>query len=329
MVSSSKIYIDIDSLLAGQKEAVAKALNLVENQSQDYAGQVSSFVEVISKRARHERHLIGISGPPGVGKSSMISRLIEQYRAQDKTVGVLSVDPSSKRSGGALLGDRIRIKHDPRDPGVFIRSMAAGQHLGGLSKSTRLNLMVFEAVYDRIILETVGVGQSETEIENVVDTVMVVIQPGSGDLLQFLKAGIMEIPHLLVINKADQKAVANKTFQDLSSAILFESGDQKGWKMEVIMASALDDTGFDRIIQVLENHRDFLEKVGIEDRRRRTLYRSIIGFFNERYGSYGVDLLGGEEQIMRYLSQNNIKNFFWGIKILENMMKECFLKQFN
>ena len=322
MVSFSKKYIDIESLLAGQKEAVAKALNLVENQSPEYAKEVSSFVEVISQKARHERHLIGISGPPGVGKSSMISRLIEHYRSQKKTVGVLSVDPSSKRSGGALLGDRIRIKHDPSDPRVFIRSMAAGQHLGGLAKTTRLDLMVYEAVYDKIILETVGVGQSETEIENVVDTVMVVVQPGSGDLLQFLKAGIMEIPHLLVINKADQRALADKTFQDLSSAILFESGGQKGWKMEVIMASALDNTGFDRIIQVLENHRDFLEKAGIEHKRKTDLFWWIIGFFKERYGSYGVDLLGGEERIMRYLSQNDTKNFFMGLKILENKMKE-------
>ena len=314
--------IDIEQVMAGNKVAVSKALNLVENRSPVCADAVLKFIETVSKNPRSKRHIVGISGPPGVGKSSMISQLIQKYRAQNKTVGVLSVDPSSKKSGGALLGDRVRIKYDPKDPGVFIRSMAAGQHLGGLAKNTILILMVFEAVYDRIILETVGVGQSETEIENVVDTVVLVIQPGSGDLLQFMKAGIMEIPHILVINKSDQQALATKTFHDLSNAIMIELLDRKAWKMEVVLTSVTKETGFDSLIRRLQEHRKFLGDKGVGEKRKINCYYWVMGSFKERYGSFGAELLGGDEEIMKILKLSGLTNPLTGLKLLTEILNK-------
>ena len=315
----SKAQINVEQITAGQKSAVAGALNLVENRNPDNSGAVLELIETLSRRARHNRHLIGVSGPPGVGKSSMISRLIEKYRAEGKTVGVLSVDPSSGRSGGALLGDRIRIQYDPSDPGTFIRSMAAGRHLGGLAWHTRLNLTVFEAVFDIIILETVGVGQSETEIERVVDTVVVVIQPGSGDLLQFMKAGIMEIPDLLVVNKADQEEPAKKTFHELMHAAAFERFEH-GWEMAVVMTSATENSGFDQLVQLLHQHRDFLEDNGVAEKRMKNLHRWVMISFKERYGTFGVDLLGGDEQVIMVLNQAEITNPLTGMRLLADLI---------
>jgi LAO/AO transport system kinase len=314
--------LDIEQIFSGHKAAVARALNLVENRHPDSSVAVRELTDALSRQARHQRHLIGISGPPGVGKSSMISCLIEKYRAQNKTIGILSVDPSSRKSGGALLGDRIRIQYDPTDAGVFIRSMAAGQHLGGLSWNTRLNLMVYETVYDIIILETVGVGQSETEIENVVDTVVVVAQPGSGDLLQFMKAGIMEIPNVLVINKADQEELAAKTFNDLKHAAMFDGSDHQGWQMDVIMTSALRGSGFDQLVSALQRHREHLENTGIVEKRQRNLYGWVVSFFKERFGSFGVERLGGEDHILEILKQSGIVNPLIGMQLLAELMKQ-------
>ena len=148
-------------------------------------------------------HLVGVTGPPGAGKSSLLSALLGVWRRDGRSVAVLAVDPSSKRSGGSLLGDRARIEHDPADDKVLIRSTAAGGRLGGLAPATREAAMALAAAFDVVVVETVGVGQSETDVEEVCDTVAVVVQPASGDVLQFLKAGIMEVPDVLVVTKAD------------------------------------------------------------------------------------------------------------------------------
>ena len=155
-------------------------------------------------------HVVGVTGPPGAGKSTLLSALVRVWRARGRTVGVLAVDPSSKRSGGALLGDRARIDADPSDRGVFIRSMAAGERLGGLAPATRAAAQALAAAFDVVVVETVGVGQSETEVAEAADTVAVVVQPGSGDVLQFLKAGIMEVPDVLVVTKSDLGTVAQR-----------------------------------------------------------------------------------------------------------------------
>ena len=164
-------------------------------------------------------HVVGITGPPGVGKSSLLSRLVASWRALGRSVAVLAVDPTSRRSGGALLGDRARIEVDPADRSVFIRSTAAGDRLGGLAPATRAAASALAAAFDVVVIETVGVGQSETEVADLADTVAVVVQPGSGDVLQFLKAGIMEVPDVLVVTKADLGQIAKRAQSDLRSAL--------------------------------------------------------------------------------------------------------------
>ena len=160
-----------------------------------------------------------MTGPPGVGKSTLLSALLREWRARGASVAVLAVDPSSKRSGGALLGDRARIEHDPADRDVFIRSMAAGERLGGLAPATRAAAQALADAFDVVVIETVGVGQSETDVAEAADTVAVVVQPGSGDALQFLKAGIMEVPDVLVVTKADLGAAAHRAEEDLRVAL--------------------------------------------------------------------------------------------------------------
>lgn len=162
---------------------------------------------------------LGLTGPPGVGKSTLIDALIRAWRAQGRTVGVIAVDPSSQRSGGALLGDRTRLTTDPDDQGVFVRSMAAGKRLGGLSEATFPAMVLMRAIYDLVLVETVGVGQSETEISEIADAVAFCAQPGSGDALQYMKAGVMEIPDIVIVTKADLGEIARRTVSDLKGAL--------------------------------------------------------------------------------------------------------------
>ena len=164
-------------------------------------------------------HIVGVTGPPGAGKSTLLSALLHAWRASGKSVAMLAVDPSSKRSGGSLLGDRARIDFDPADKAVLIRSTAAGERLGGLAPATRTAAQALAAAFDVVVIETVGVGQAETEVADVADTVAVVVQPGSGDVLQFLKSGIMETPDVLVVTKADLGQIALATRRDLSAAL--------------------------------------------------------------------------------------------------------------
>jgi LAO/AO transport system kinase len=300
--------IDYDAVLAGHKPSVARVLNLLEDRRSEMAAEVRKAASCLSRNAKSGRHVIGITGPPGVGKSSMISRLIEQYRSHRKTVGVISVDPSSLISGGALLGDRIRIRYRPDDGGVFIRSLASRGHLGGLSWNVRHLMVLFEAVYDVTILETVGVGQSETDVADAVDTVISVIHPGSGDTLQFMKAGIMEIPHVLVVNKADRIEAALKSFYELKNVAPYLTGDDVLWQPEVVMTSATQDSGFDTLVAALDRHWVLLKSRGIDERRRRKLHRSILAIFKAEYGRFGVQLLEGEKRILTLLQKAGITN---------------------
>ena len=300
---------DVHAVLRGDKRAIAGILNLLEQRGPATFERNKDLIGQLGRHARPERHVVGITGPPGSGKSTLLSRLIGEYRKRGRTVGVIAVDPSSRRSGGALLGDRARIVHDSDDDGIFIRSMAAGTHLGGLAWKTRHCLTVFEAVFDITIIETVGVGQSETEIGQVADTVVFVAQPGSGDLLQFIKAGIMEIPHVIVVNKADQKALAARARSDLMVARAYSQSALGGWELNIVMTSAMEGWGQQELVDLLEGHRRFLHEEGLlEDLRRRNRLEWIHMLFKERFGEYGLEVLGGDDHLRRLIAATDTTN---------------------
>lgn len=247
---SSAHAIDAAAVLAGDRRAIARALNRVEGRFD--LGELDGLWAAVT--APELRGLtVGLTGPPGVGKSTLAGRLITSWRKVGHRVGVLCVDPSSRRSGGALLGDRVRMQLGPPDDGVFIRSLAARGRLGGLAPAAREAAIVMQAAFDRVLVETVGVGQSETDIAALADLTAVVIQPASGDVLQFLKAGLMEVFDLLVVNKADLGAVASRAVSDLRAALrVLGRGEGSDRPTPVISVSAADGRGMDALVAALE-----------------------------------------------------------------------------
>ena len=233
---------------------------------------------------------MGVTGPPGAGKSSLLSALVSAWRDDGRTVAVLAVDPSSKRSGGSLLGDRARIDHDPEDPGVLIRSTAAGGRLGGLAPATREAVQALAAAFDMVVIETVGVGQSETDVEDVADTVAVVVQPGSGDTLQFLKSGIMEVPHVLVVTKADLGDVALRARRDLANALRAMGARD----VPVVAVSSLPPPeGIAELVEALDAHRAGLDVAASRARARRL---AAIAEFAAEHGERALRDLGGRRK---------------------------------
>jgi LAO/AO transport system kinase len=244
-------------------------------------------------------HVIGITGPPGAGKSTLLSALLHAWREQGRTVAMLAVDPSSRRSGGALLGDRARIDFDAADRGVLIRSTAAGERLGGLAWPTRAAAHALAAAFDVVVIETVGVGQAETEIVDVADTVVVVVQPGGGDALQFLKSGIMEIPDVLVVTKADLGQLATRTRRDLSAA-LRSLGSRSTPVLAV--ASLPPPQGVEELIAALEEHRTGTDLAG---RRLRARRASALADYTHEHGDRGLRALGGRHAAGALLAEQD------------------------
>src|SRR5690242_7735111 len=250
-------------LLDGDKRALARAITLVE--SDDPAGW-----ELVRDVFPHtgKAAIVGLTGAPGAGKSTLIGALTKVRREQEHDVAVLSIDPSSPFTHGALLGDRIRLTDHFLDPGVFIRSMGTRGHLGGLAETTLQTLLVLDAAgKDVVFLETVGAGQSEVGIISIADTVVLVLMPGSGDSIQALKAGIMEIPDVIAINKMDHpmaKAMLNEVRQVLSL------GPRDGWRPPIVQTEAVRGEGVDTLWEKIEEHRAWLAAEGeLEERRRR------------------------------------------------------------
>jgi LAO/AO transport system kinase len=247
---------------AGDRRALARAISLVENGDPLAAGIVRDLYPDTG-RAR----TIGVTGPPGVGKSSLIAALVKHTRGLGQTAGVISVDPSSPFSQGALLGDRIRLSDHFLDPGVFIRSMGTRGHTGGLAEATLQALLLLDAAgKDVVFVETVGTGQSEVEVARVADTVLLVLMPGSGDSIQALKAGIMEIPDVIAVNKLDHPA-AKTMVADVRSILALDK--EHAWKPPIVLTEALREEGVEALWDRLEEHRSFLESEGKLDELRR------------------------------------------------------------
>ena len=239
-------------------------------------------------------HVVGVTGAPGVGKSTTTNALVTAYRAAGRRVGVLAVDPSSPFSGGALLGDRIRMSEHAADPEVFIRSMASRGHLGGLSWAAPQALRVLDAAgCDVVLLETVGVGQSEVEVAGTADTTLVLLAPGMGDGIQAAKAGILEVADVLVVNKADREG-ADRTVRDLRHAVQMGEGSAHvGWRVPVVRTVATDGSGIDEVVAAVEAHHAWLGTEGLRARRVRRAAHEIEGLALEalraRVGGLGGD----------------------------------------
>jgi len=279
--------------------AAPATLNLLESTAAADREQAAALLAEVSPATlggEAPGHVIGITGPPGAGKSTLLSALLRAWRDSGRTVAMLAVDPSSRRSGGSLLGDRARIDFDPADRGVLIRSTAAGERLGGLAWATRAAAHALAAAFDVVVIETVGVGQAETEVADVADTVAVVVQPGSGDVLQFLKSGIMETPDVLVVTKADLGQIAMRTRRDLSAALRSLGSS----RTRVLAVSSLPPaSGIDELVEALDEHRAGID---IAERRLRTRRASALTDFVVEHGEHGLRALGGRSAAQSLLA---------------------------
>jgi LAO/AO transport system kinase len=259
-----------ERLLAGDKRALARAISLVENDDSEGWALVR---EVYPKTGRAA--VVGFTGPPGVGKSTLIGRLVEHARAAERQVAVLSIDPSSPFTHGALLGDRIRLTDHFLDPGVYIRSMASRGSLGGLSEATLQAALLMDASgKDDVFLETVGVGQAEVDIIDHADTVVLVLMPGSGDSIQALKAGVMEIPDVIAVNKADHP-LTDTMVREIRGVLSL--APQQGWRVPIVKTEASRGEGVEELAEKIAEHREFIESEGtLAERRRRNLMNEVI-----------------------------------------------------
>ena len=242
---------------------------------------------------------IGITGAPGAGKSTLLDALVRELRPRGDTIAIVAVDPSSQSSGGALLGDRVRVRSGASDPGVYIRSMAARDQLGGLAESTSAAVAILAAAFDRVFVETVGVGQSESEIASLVDTLVYVATPGAGDSLQFMKAGLLEYPDVFVVNKADVGALAARTASELAAGIGLGERAGSTEEPQVVLTSGRDNTGIAELAACLDEHRErLIELAVLRDRRRRGRETQILRSLERRYGSFGLEQLGGRRALL-------------------------------
>jgi len=289
-------------LRTGDRSAAPAALNLIEDRSPQGQETSIALLAEVSPAAlggEADSHLIGVTGPPGAGKSTLLSQLVREWRKHERTVAVLAVDPSSKRSGGSLLGDRARIEHDPKDDGILIRSTAAGGRLGGLAAPTREAATALAPAFDVVVVETVGVGQSETDIEELSDTVAVIVQPASGDTLQFLKAGIMEVPDVLVVTKADLGEVAERARRDIEQALRALGTTDT----PVVSVSSLPPpSGIDELVEALDAHRATLDVPATRARARQLT--ALAEFASER-GEAAVRDLGGRRRAQSFLAEQS------------------------
>jgi LAO/AO transport system kinase len=282
---------------AGDKRALARAITLVEN-SEPLAYEVVKELYPETGRA----YAVGVTGPPGVGKSTLIGALVRHVREADQSVGVISVDPSSPFSKGALLGDRIRLADHFLDPEVFIRSMGTRGHQGGLAEATLQAMLVLDAAgKDLVFLETVGAGQGEVEVITIADTVLLVLMPGSGDSIQALKAGIMEIPDVIAINKMDHPA-AKTMLNEVRSVLSLDK--ESAWKPPIVLTEAARGENVPELWAKIEEHRAFLEQEGrLEEQRRQNLAGEVFAVASARAKSHLEEAVAEDPELRRLLDE--------------------------
>ena len=281
----------------GDRRALARAITLVEN-GDPLAYELVREVYPDTGSA----YVVGVTGPPGVGKSTLIAALVRLIREAGSTVGVISVDPSSPFTKGALLGDRIRLSEHFLDPGVFIRSMGTRGHLGGLAEATLQALLVLDAAgKDLVFVETVGTGQSEVEVIGIADTVLLVLMPGSGDSIQALKAGIMEIPDVIAINKKDHPA-AKTMLNEVRSILTLDT--ERAWKPPIVLTEAVSDEGVADLWAKVEAHRAHLDEEGLlDERRRRNLAGEVFAVASARAKAHLERAVEGDPELRRLLDE--------------------------
>lgn len=284
-----------DELLARTLErdfrAIARFITKLENEDQKAAELAASM-----RRPKGRAHVVGITGSPGAGKSTLVDSIARTYRARGASVAVLAVDPSSPFSGGAILGDRIRMNTAAEDPSVFIRSMATRGSLGGLAKATLESIHVLDcAGFDVVLVETVGVGQAEVDIVRTADTCVVVLVPGMGDSVQIIKAGLMEIADLFVVNKADREGALHLE-KDLYSLLSLEEFSPDQWKPRVVKSVATTGEGVPQIIEGILAHLSWLESsTRGKDRRLKIVFQTLVALIGERAAR--AALSGRESQV--------------------------------
>jgi LAO/AO transport system kinase len=299
-------------ILRGERGAVASGLNLLDNRLADARDRAVRLLACLSgERWRSDGHLIGVTGPPGAGKSSLVSAMIREWRLAGRTVGVLAVDPSSRPElgGGALLGDRIRIKTTGQDEGLFIRSLANRNQLGGVATEVWPMSWLMLACFDIVVIETVGVGQTEIDIAEIGDTVCYVAQPGSGDTIQYLKSGIIEIPDIFAVNKSDLGAPARKTASEIRRCAP-RPDRRDAWDYPVCLVSATNNSGIAELHDHFDRHRKFLVDAGLlGELRTRHQAAWVLRLLKEEFGTFGLELAGGRTAIERRLREHRCNQF--------------------
>jgi GTPase len=297
-VARKELTLDelVAGVRAGEPRTLARAISLVEDGDALAAPLVRAVYPGTGSAA-----IVGLTGPPGVGKSSLIAALIAHIREDERTVGVVSVDPSSPFSRGALLGDRIRLSDHFLDPGVFIRSMGTRGHLGGLAEATLQAVLLLDAAgKDVVFVETVGAGQSEVEVSVIADTVVLVLMPGSGDSVQALKAGIMEIPDVIAINKMDH-AAAKTMLNEVRSIVALADADSRP---RIVLTEALTGENVPELWAAVEEHRASLVASGrLEERRRKNLAAEVFAVASSRAGAHLRTAVAGDEELRKLLAR--------------------------